>query len=472
MPRKTKKIKTHNDNTGATIKRNIAHLCFKIPHVSEVMLANVDPSDVANFQQTCKTANNAVQGFRNVAFSITRFLERFLKHPDLFRAMQARTGTVIGGTMALAFFSREHHDDDSVDIYVNPGHSYEVARHLIDTQGYVFQPFGSQTPLEFVHGAREGESDRIAAQHHQESVYAINAIDHTFRFIKTDDSGEIQEIFLISTARSVLHAILTAASTASMNMLSFDSAISLYPRATFIQRENQELAWNTLHSRADIDFVEEEYESRGYPMASWRSRAEAVAFFITGKIRRLGDSDCWTIPFTPPTPVHSEPPSSTSPPITGDLLFENSWKLVGAGSFMIMKFCVISLPIFRYSYIVAEDGEAVAARDFYEDQWPLEKAAKCRLSHHQTWWDGNLKNIKEGNAQTIDYSREDSSDDFAYDSPLEVVAWDIEETLSTISQSSYLDVHPVLINNRMKKKTTQEILDHYRNSNEDEDDRV
>lgn len=271
-----------------------------------------------------------------------------------------------------------------------------------------------------------------------------------------------------------------------MNVISFDSAISLYPRATFLQRENQELAWNMLHSRADINFVMEEYESRGYPMASWRSRAEAVAFFITRKIRRVGDSDCWTIPFTPTTSVQSEPLTATSPLITGDSLFENSWKLVGAGSFMIMKFCVISLPIFRYSYTVSEDGEAVAARDFYEDQWPLEKAAKARQALHQTWyvmyhyslqgltlgrWDGKLKEIKSGTAQILDYSQGDSVET-AYDSPLEVVAWDVEETLLTISQSSYIDVHPVLINNRMKRKTTYEILESYRNSNEDEDDRV
>ncbi|KAF7977841.1 hypothetical protein HWV62_2591 [Athelia sp. TMB] len=461
MPRKSKKIKTHREPPGPVVQKNIANICFKIPHLSEIMLADLEPVDIVNFQHTCKTANDAVQGFNNVAYNINSFLQRFLKHPNQFRAMQARTGSVIGGTIALAFFSREHYDDDSVEVFVNPGHSYEVARHLIDVQEYQFHPFGSPTTQEFVHGSREGESDRVEAQHRQESVYAINAIDNTFRFIREDDDGETQEIFLISTTRSVLHSMLTAVST-----------ISLYPRATFIQRENQELAFNMLHSRADIDQVAEEYESRGYPMASWRSRNEAKAFFITGKHRRVGDDDCWTIRFKHATTVSPDPLSPTSPPITHDLLFENSWKLVGAGSFMMMKFCVVSLPIFRYSYAVSEDSEAVSMRDFYEDQWPLEKEAKAQNPLHQTWWDGKVNEIQAGTASFIEYSQEDIGDTAYESDPLEIAAWDVEETISTLSRNSYYDFHPILINNRMKRKTTQEILEIYRNSNEDEDDRV
>ncbi|KAF7968792.1 hypothetical protein HWV62_29310 [Athelia sp. TMB] len=460
--------------------------CFNVPELMRVMLAECSTNEIRNFRKTCQNANKAVRGFELVAFNIDWLLNRFLDSPNMFRKLQARTGTVIGGTTALAFFERTTQEENSMDIYVNPGHSYEVARHLIDVQGFHYHPFGSPNPQEFTYDSRDGESDRLEANHRQESIYAIRAIDNVHRFAKGQEGSGLREIFLMKTTRSPLHAILNSHSTAAMNLITYDMAISLYPRATFIQHENQELFWNMLHTRDSTDTITDHYDKKGYSKVTWRNRSEARTIFRTGESRRVGDSSCWTIKLKQLEPDRISDASAASSALTGNLLLENTWKLVGAGSFMQMKFCVVSLPIFRYSYTVSEDSDASAMREFYEDQWPMEKAAKTINALHQTWqaisnkspqreltsfrWDSRIRDIQAGQAEVIDYTIAVQHEEYTTEreevwNP-EVEGPD-EVTESTISERSYFDVHPVLINSRMKSKTIKEILSYYRKSNED-----
>ncbi|KAF7964778.1 hypothetical protein HWV62_3010 [Athelia sp. TMB] len=162
----------------------------------------------------------------------------------------------------------------------------------------------------------------------------------------------------------------------------------------------------------DTESLIAKYDGMGYKDVSWRNRPEARKIFMTGMERRVGDSSCWTIHLSELNDHNRDSFTPTSPPILQNLLFDNTWKLVGAGSFMQMKFCVVSLSIFRYSYTVFNDTEALVMREFYDGQWPLEKSAKRAKVCHQTWWDGKVQEIKEGKAQHVDYeaSTEDDSD--------------------------------------------------------------
>ncbi|KAF7968778.1 hypothetical protein HWV62_29326 [Athelia sp. TMB] len=472
MGPKAKRMTFHDIPRGGHLQASKASTCFSVYDITDIIITDFSAADMVNFQYTCKSTCRAVRAFKQIAFHPDRLLCHFFAHPELFRLMQARTGSVLGGAAALSFFARTTHEETEMELFVNPGHGYEVARHLIDTQGYSFMPYGTATPQEFKHGSKEGDSDRVEAQHYQESVYAIRAIDNIFRFVKDEDSSDPQVVFVIMTTRCALHTILNSHSTASMNIISHDMAVSFYPRATFLQNENQELFWNMLHRRDESEHAMSEYESKGFTKVSWRNRGEARALFMTGRSRRVGDEHCWTISFKSPTPESTNALSKTSPPVTRNLLYENTWKMVGAGSFMQMKFCVVSLPIFRYSYTVSEDSDAAAMRDFYEDQWQLEKAAKSRDALHQTWWDGKVQDIQNGTADNEDYQLQTNDQTYADGAGSEEellydAYCDGEETESTITERSYFDVHPVLINSRMKRKTIKEILNHYRSANED-----
>ncbi len=97
-----------------------------------------------------------------------------------------------------------------------------------------------------------------------------------------------------------------------MNVISFAHAISLYPRATFVDR----VAYHTSSSkRRDINAIAK-YTARGWTMIS-RQEALSRPEFQTG--RRIGDKYCWIIPLR----SHEAPPKN--PRL--DMVFANSWRV-------------------------------------------------------------------------------------------------------------------------------------------------
>lgn len=170
-----------------------------------------------------------------------------------------------------------------------------------------------------------------------------------------------------------------------MNIITDDYAVSFYPMATFEGGGNQALNWNALGMGLDARMGVDKYNARGYSKRNWSTRAESRSIFITGQTRRVGDRHCWSIKLNTTGVESRNIPTSTSPPIRRNLVFENSWKLLGAGSQFQMRFCVVSLPVFRYSYTVGDESEAAAMRDFYNDQWLCEREARRVDMMHQTW---------------------------------------------------------------------------------------
>ena len=153
-------------------------------------------------------AAKAIRAFNASAFNIEMFLRRYFASPSAFRAMQDRTGTIIAGSTALSFFDRSIHKEDNVNLYVNPGHNYEVARHLVDFQGYTFQPATNRG-----HDLAQ-TFEQLDNIERRECVYSVITIDGAHRFTRSLDSGQTIEVLLMSTARSPMHALLSAHSSA------------------------------------------------------------------------------------------------------------------------------------------------------------------------------------------------------------------------------------------------------------------
>ncbi|KAF7981759.1 hypothetical protein HWV62_31819 [Athelia sp. TMB] len=351
--------------------------CIRCSEIGNMIFSRVDAISSTRFQRTCRTAARAIKHFNTRAFNIEIYLSRFFLDPVAFRSLQERTGTVIGGSTALSFFDRSVHDGDNINLYVNPGHNYEVARHLVDNQGYEFRPTidGDQDIAQLF--------ERVDNNQRRESIYLATSIDGAHQFIRRKASGQVVEALIMSTARSPVHAILSTHSTAAMNLISSSCAVALYPRATF-NGHNHKMTWNIANSREDGSLTTYEYTRRGYNTKSWISDEGCKDLLMSGKQRRVGDGNCWVITFeTKKSENHSNM----------NALFQNSWKLVDAATSATMRFCVVSLPIFRYSYTVAASEAAAAMRDFYEAQWPHERAAREVNCLHQTWYVVGLSQV-------------------------------------------------------------------------------
>src|ERR1700722_19018160 len=101
------------------------------------ILDNVSPRDLIRFSQTCLGARNAVQKYMRQAFNIHSHLFRFFKAPQEFRALQARTGTLISGSSALQFMDRSFYKESDLDLYVDRRYGREIGLWLMG-QGYEY----------------------------------------------------------------------------------------------------------------------------------------------------------------------------------------------------------------------------------------------------------------------------------------------------------------------------------------------
>ncbi|KAF7976993.1 hypothetical protein HWV62_4914 [Athelia sp. TMB] len=431
--------------------------CNACPEFVGLVLENAAHITVARMARTCREMYTEVARFKITAYNVDSFLAFFLLEVASFRALQARTGTIIGESTAVAFFNRQRHTEDNINLFANPGCAYEVGRHLIDVQNFTYMPIGIEDSYDFVHGDEELPVRRTSKNPRTETRYSTSAVT--------------------KVCRSVFHAILNAHSSerhassnkkasdlfvaAAMNFISHDVAISLYPRATFNYRKSHELPWNALHGSVDADIALYRYNYRGYTTKiRWSSEVEKDAFMI-GKTRRVGDVDCWTVPLTVAALCPPQSLSPTSPPITRNLLYENSWKLVGSGFQTQIKFCCMDLPIFRYAYTVCEVEDAAAMRCFYEGQWPNELIARGENILHQTWWDGAINSIKQGNTALRYYDgSSDQKRGVRYHAAVRRVE-ESEDTDSTVSSGSFLPNFPVLIDHRLSSSATSNILSRF-----------
>lgn len=117
-----------------------------------------------------------------------------------------------------------------------------------------------------------------------------------------------------------------------LNLISWDRAYSMYPRATFTNRTAHFLRDHRSASSADVSRYSDiirKYTKRGYKFSFHLPRHAATDPALTTLPRRLGDGNCWVLPLsqegvTPPPPFNS-----LSHPLTRDPCCFSMWKLDG-----------------------------------------------------------------------------------------------------------------------------------------------
>lgn len=107
--------------------------------IYDIVFAHCSPATLIRFSWTCKEALNSVRAYFRRAFNVNRHLSRFFPDPVAFRALQARTTTLISGSCALQFLDRTFYPESDLDIYVPMARIREVVKWLIDI-GYEFRP--------------------------------------------------------------------------------------------------------------------------------------------------------------------------------------------------------------------------------------------------------------------------------------------------------------------------------------------
>ncbi|KAF7969313.1 hypothetical protein HWV62_27749 [Athelia sp. TMB] len=195
------------------------------------------PAALIKFSRTCQAAYNSVQSWRAKAFAINTHLSRFFLDPIGFRNLQARTGSLISGSNALQFLDRTFYEESDLDLYVHSAHGIEVGIHLMTLEGYVYLG-GNDSTLPPT-GTRDTEEFMVDEIEARETLYSAGAIHDVLRFTKLDLDGRRLHLQLILTITSCFETVMRFHSTCVMNIIAWDYAVAMYPRATFELSTNQ-----------------------------------------------------------------------------------------------------------------------------------------------------------------------------------------------------------------------------------------
>ncbi|CAL1699944.1 unnamed protein product [Somion occarium] len=256
------------------------------------------------------------------AFNIDRILSRFFNPPLAFRQLQARTGTLISGSAALQFFDRSFYKESDLDIYVPKKYRVEAGEFLLRC-GYSFIPGQRQEATFYKAVEQRRVTDDAGA-------YAFRGVAAVLTFEKPAASGSAVnlKVQLIVAAKSPMEIILNFHSTCVMNVISFENAYSLYPKATFEARSSLVCATDGPKQEPAM----EKYKERGWTMVKQTSVAELkdLFHFKRASCRYMGDKYCWTIPLDKDSITELVQPGigKVSSMLTHDPVAASNWKLI------------------------------------------------------------------------------------------------------------------------------------------------
>jgi hypothetical protein len=113
------------------------------PELAHILWDICDIKSMLQLGATNREIYAALKNYMQRAYDINSLLSRFFPDPDVFRVLQRRSATLIGGSHPLQFFARTLFSDKPLDLYLYPGRERELGAYLLSL-GYTFVPRKSQ----------------------------------------------------------------------------------------------------------------------------------------------------------------------------------------------------------------------------------------------------------------------------------------------------------------------------------------
>ncbi|KAI0349669.1 hypothetical protein OH77DRAFT_1424455 [Trametes cingulata] len=328
---------------------------LRLGPIQDGICDSLTPLELIRLGKTCRSLQGLVNDYIRSAFHPHRLLSTFFRDVPAFRSIQAQTASLISGPAALNFFDRnDSHADWPLDIIVYFHHRTLVAHWLIAC-GYTFVASMAQSPdLDFT--ITEGALAR------KEVSYEEMAVCDVLLFHKACANKSLV-INLVITTRSPAEVILHAHSTCLLNIISYERAYCMYPRATLHDRRSLLVRASGKEWRGRADELEEMID-RGYDVVDTLfhedfNLPDEHRCFTLGW-RWIDDPFAWVIDFEVGLDIALPPPAnSLSSARTHDPVAICGFALrCGPDEEPYMEFVVIKGPAVEYSYVLGDQDSA------------------------------------------------------------------------------------------------------------------
>ncbi|EMD31997.1 hypothetical protein CERSUDRAFT_99970 [Gelatoporia subvermispora B] len=406
-------------DTTALTPAHILNIFIRHP-IYDILFACLSPASLARLNRVNRLTRDAVQDFSSRAFNINKCLSRFFSNPVAFRSVQARTACVISGSLALQFLDRSFYPKSDLDLYVEHATSVRDLGVFLLGDGYVFSP-NSQQPEDFQEAwetcwsgmaLTANDTGPVDATHR--TFYPDLPTFDVFAFIRPENKHQPKEMVqMILTKQNPVASCV-------MNIITYDSAVSFYPYATF--EERIALARTDLTKRHGPAL--RKYAERGWkvlanptPLIASSSSDHGHRHFFPNVTRWMDDDKTWFIHLD--TTDVERPPmlSPSSAPLRRDPALLCSWYLdreqVGPQETdvcrHIMTYFHARSSILKYTYTVADKTFFSILCDFFRSQgalehmkMPQEEFTRERQMHGSwTWWDSEIEFLRDRYLDTL-----------------------------------------------------------------------
>ncbi|CAJ2514167.1 Uu.00g022860.m01.CDS01 [Anthostomella pinea] len=287
--------------------------------------------DVLRLSQTCREVQ---QAFRSREWNINSRLARFFDDPRAFRAEIGHCNALITGSFVLEFFARTVSPGDHLKILVQKGQDADRLEACFLSVGY---------QLTNVNSSFETQERTL---------------------IKHGTNGAVTILYLYMSGTKIpLDPVLNSPTSDNVNFISWNKAISVYAKLTFVKHDSVLLAPRDMVSEGHLDWL----GRHGWRMQTrisavrkdladfTQQRSDTVA---VGH-RRVGDILCWTMPLDTTSVVRPSVPAFvlessrlaiTPPPAIRPNELYGSWSAFNEGEHFTIHTKTLSSHVLRYKY--------------------------------------------------------------------------------------------------------------------------
>lgn len=384
--------------------------------IYDEIFSSLSAASLMRMRRVSRSTYGAVQDFTYRAFDVNRLLSRFISDPHSFRSLQARTATLISGSLAIQFFDRTFYPESDLDLYVYKEHVIEVGIFLLN-DGYQFAPYLGQANdfYDALNGLNRAWIDDLLAETVAliDMPYRYTCVGEVFTFKRrshdTEDSNAFTKVQIIVPRESSLQLVLGSHSTCVMNFITYNTAVSLYPVATFERRESL-----VIEPRSIPAF--NKYISRGWTLVDsplslsvplHEGGAGESDPFLFNKSRWVTGRNSWVMHLDTEGVQSAGPLSASSTALTWDPVVECSWALHRLERTVRVWYYPVQAAILRYRYIVADWDYLERLTPWFNSQVELEYSKLPKDitepgGDYWTWWDSELPRCREAYWQSLE----------------------------------------------------------------------
>ncbi|KZT06467.1 uncharacterized protein LAESUDRAFT_700278 [Laetiporus sulphureus 93-53] len=377
----------------SSVKPLFTDRIIHIELITDVVFSYCSPATLLRIARTCRAAHSAIHAYIRSTFRIDRLLSRFFQNPLSFRSLQARTGTLISGSVALQFFDGTSFPASDLDLYVFMQHCGEVGLWLL-AEGYSYVQ-GHSAHADFESALGDANDAPV-------EVYNIPGVARVFTFAKTPPDGKELKVQLIMAINVPMAVVLGFHSTCVMNVITYEKAYCLFPKATLEQHRTLAsyscLGRNPRRHHGLLKYVE-----RGFKIVVSLPLQELYLQNPSWSLgmRRMDDGRSWVIPLDTEGIDRRTRPNASTRALTHDPAAVTTWFVNARGDYnggtfsVTMEFDVIGSPHLEYKYVLAMSDPDWETR--YLTQKMRERIDRNRRqlgllygSVGQTYFDGEL----------------------------------------------------------------------------------